>query len=125
MIHRGNAGSLRSDRDEQSLEQAAVLLFNLNQIPDMDEVAESCGISRTLFYAKFRRQFGMSPRTYREQHAFRVAQSLLENTDYTLERIAQEIGFVDPFYFSRRFKILYGMSPSEYRKRLSDGNIKE
>ncbi len=117
VIHRGNAEAL-SELDNKALEEAAKVLANLSLAPDMNEVARLCGFSRTLFYVKFRQYFGVSPRAYRENHVFRKAQTMLENTDYSLERIASEIGLNDPFYFSRRFRILYGLSPSEYRKRL-------
>ena len=119
VINRGNAAMVGGDGD-QSLEQAAMMLARLNRIPDMDQVAKSCGLSRTMFYGRFRELFGMSPRAYREQHLFRYAQSMLENTGHSLERIAGEIGISDVFYFSRRFKRLYGMSPSEYRRRVTD-----
>lgn len=120
VINRGNACAVTDD-DDKSLAQAALMLSRLTRIPDMDQVAASCGLSRTLFYDKFHKLFGVSPRVYREQHLFRYAQSMLENTDYTLERIAGEIGVKDAFYFSRRFKLLYGVPPAEYRRRLAHG----
>lgn len=44
------------------------------------------------------------------------AKRVLIYTRLTLEQIAYNLGFKDPAYFSRYFKKLEGVSPSEYRK---------
>jgi AraC-like DNA-binding protein len=37
-------------------------------------------------------------------------------TDLTLKQIAGQVGFSDPYYFSRMFRKIVGMAPSDYRK---------
>jgi AraC-like DNA-binding protein/mannose-6-phosphate isomerase-like protein (cupin superfamily) len=44
------------------------------------------------------------------------AQTLLKETDYSLEQIANEIGFANGSYLSLLFKRMHGCSPSEYRQ---------
>lgn len=44
------------------------------------------------------------------------AKSLLDNTDYTLEKITEMIGYHSVDHFSRIFKKKYGIAPSVYRK---------
>ena len=44
------------------------------------------------------------------------ATSLLSRTDYTLEQIADELGYSDVANFSRAFKRWSGRSPSSWRK---------
>jgi len=46
----------------------------------------------------------------------RKAQSLLLETNKTLEDIAEKCGYKNGFYFSRRFSKKLNISPSEYRK---------
>lgn len=41
---------------------------------------------------------------------------LLVETDKPIHTIATELNFTDPFYFSRKFTTLVGMSPSKYRE---------
>jgi AraC-like DNA-binding protein len=52
-------------------------------------------------------------------HQLRVqrAKYLLHATSQSVKDIAQETGYDDPFYFSRMFKRLEGMSPQQYRER--------
>jgi AraC-like DNA-binding protein len=49
------------------------------------------------------------------------AQQLLANTDMNLQDIARQVGYDDPYTFSRAFKNTIGISPQFYRKNL--GNI--
>lgn len=44
---------------------------------------------------------------------------LLQNTQYNINEIAQIIGYDNPLYFSRVFQKTKGISPSEYRKNIS------
>jgi AraC-like DNA-binding protein len=37
------------------------------------------------------------------------------NTDMNISEISAMVGYNDPFYFSRKFKLLAGCSPKEYR----------
>ena len=36
-------------------------------------------------------------------------------TDLSIKEICREVGFDDPYYFSRMFKKLMGMAPSKYK----------
>ena len=47
--------------------------------------------------------------------AFNKAKQLLEVTAKSVQEIALEVGFEDPLYFSRRFRLRVGISPREYR----------
>ena len=42
------------------------------------------------------------------------AKDLLRNQDYNITQISEILGFSSVHYFSRRFKAVVGMSPSEY-----------
>lgn len=44
------------------------------------------------------------------------AKHLLQANQSSIAEIAVEVGFQDPFYFSRMFKKLIGVSPTEYRQ---------
>lgn len=44
------------------------------------------------------------------------AATLLENTDLTIEQIANQIGYSNVAFFYKSFKKLHGVTPTEYRK---------
>ena len=46
------------------------------------------------------------------------AASLLETADYSMAEISAIVGYEDPLYFSRLFRKIKGMSPTDYRKLL-------
>ena len=48
------------------------------------------------------------------------AESLLEATEYNMTEISNIVGYENPLYFSRIFKKMKGLSPSEYRKRIKE-----
>lgn len=66
----------------------------------------------------FRRQCGITPMAYLAE--LRLAQSAAALADLTrsIREIALASGFPDANYFSRAFRRHYGVSPSEYRRRL-------
>ncbi len=45
------------------------------------------------------------------------ARYLLKNTEQLVEEIAFDVGFSDPFHFSRVFRTITGKSPSAWRKQ--------
>ena len=53
------------------------------------------------------------------QTALRMARArqLLDRTAAPVAEIAREVGYEDPFYFSRRFQRHHGMSPTQFRRR--------
>jgi AraC-like DNA-binding protein len=45
----------------------------------------------------------------------RWAAELIESAGVPIKQIAWKVGYRDQFYFSRLFKFVYSISPSEYR----------
>ncbi|PKM21993.1 MAG: hypothetical protein CVV10_06570 [Gammaproteobacteria bacterium HGW-Gammaproteobacteria-14] len=50
-----------------------------------------------------------------------MAREYLADTDVNIQTIANRLGFADVRAFQRRFRVWTGMTPSDYRSRLSDG----
>lgn len=80
------------------------------------QVAEALFCSETTVGAAFRREMGTTVGQYIEDMVFFEAQQLLLNTQNAIGQISSTLGFSDQFYFSRRFRKRYGISPKEYRK---------
>ncbi|MBQ8509727.1 MAG: helix-turn-helix transcriptional regulator [Clostridia bacterium] len=65
----------------------------------------------------FKKCFGVSPITYRNQVRIRRAGQLLAG-GFTIAEAAAAVGFSDSFYFSSVFKKLTGESPGSFARRL-------
>ncbi|MFF1634094.1 helix-turn-helix domain-containing protein [Leifsonia sp. NPDC058248] len=81
------------------------------------ELARLVGISPTHLTALFRRATGGGVLAHHTSLRMARARQLLDTTDATISEVAQEIGYDDPFYFSRHFRRYHGMSPSSFRNR--------
>ena len=67
--------------------------------------------------ALFSQETGQTILQYTNRLRITKAKELLHFTNDSVSEIAAEVGIEDLYYFSRLFKKLVGMSPSEYRKR--------
>lgn len=99
------------------LEAARLLLeTELSRELPMFEVAARLGLSYETFRKAFEQQAGVSPARYRAGKRMDAARALLLHTPMTGRQIADSLGFPDEFYFSRRFKQAFGVSPREFRR---------
>ena len=66
----------------------------------------------------FKKEVGFTLFEYLTKVRIEEAKRLLENTPWNTTRISFEVGCTDQSYFSKVFKKIEGMSPSDYRKRM-------
>ncbi len=83
----------------------------------IEELAGMLGCSGDLFSRRFHAAFGESPKKYLQKELFSRAALLLVDPEMNVKGVAVQLGFSSEFYFSKFFKRLSGMSPSEYRQR--------
>jgi AraC family transcriptional regulator len=82
---------------------------------DLNEVAQSVGLSRSQFYARFRQCTGLSPRTYLDTLCCERASLLLSDPSKTIAEISELLGFSAQGHFTRFFKSKTGVSPNNFR----------
>ncbi len=92
------------------------MLHNVDQPLQLDEIAAQAGLSVSHFSELFRTQTGQSPIAYFIHLKIRHACRLLDLSQKTVKSIAFETGYRDPYYFSRVFKKVMGVSPGQYRE---------
>lgn len=85
----------------------------------IEMMAESLGYNRAYLSRIFKRHTQVTPVTFLLKLRVDKARQLLrERLELTIEQIASSVGFYDPLYFSKQFRRLYGVSPSEYRQQI-------
>ncbi len=80
------------------------------------EMAEYCRMSETYFRKIFQKYTGSSPKAYLEHSKIRQAAEMLCQKNLTIAEVAYYLGYRDPYHFSRRFKQITGLSPTNYRE---------
>lgn len=89
---------------------------NYAQPISVTDVAEYVGISRSHLYRVFSQKYNMSPKEYLSAVRVGVACELLGRTTLPIGTVANSVGFEDHLYFSRVFRKLKGVTPTQYRK---------
>lgn len=79
------------------------------------ELAETARVSRSALDERFRQVLGRSPIRYLKEWRLHAAGDLLRSTDFTVARIAREVGYDSEEAFSRAFKKHHGVPPGRWR----------
>lgn len=105
---------------EDPLDAIRRRLGNFTQpTPNLDALAREHGLSPAGFRRLWSARYRVSPGNYNLQVRLREACRLLRSESLTHAEIAEQTGFGDPLYFSRRFSSALGESPSAYRQRIA------
>lgn len=81
----------------------------------VDNIANFLGITRKHFHYVFKTTINLSPKEYIIYLRAVKACEALRNSNYSIIEISQSVGYSNQFYFSKEFKRIVGMTPSEYR----------
>jgi AraC-like DNA-binding protein len=82
----------------------------------VDSLAQGMRLSTSHFRRLFRETHGQSPRAVHRNARIQKARELLIYSDLTVSEIAFQLGFSTVHNFSRAFKQVMGVSPTEYRQ---------
>ena len=113
LLHCGLFAGLQDKRLGKVLEQ---LLNAPQQAWNMDALAALAAMSRANFMRVFQQKIGMAPGKFLTQLRLQGAALLLNKTQKNILSVALEVGYQSEAHFSKAFKALYGMTPSQYRK---------
>jgi AraC-like DNA-binding protein len=82
------------------------------RIADMTRAA---GLSASQLQRVFLVETGLSPMAWLRQERINAAKPLLLDHARSVRAVAESVGYLDPFHFSRDFKALTGRSPRDFR----------
>jgi two-component system, response regulator YesN len=84
----------------------------------LEELAHRIGITPTYFSHLFKKEINETFVQYRTRKRMEKAKELMEVPHFRIIDICQDVGYTDYPHFTKTFKKYYGVSPSEYRKRM-------
>ncbi|MFW6030242.1 MAG: AraC family transcriptional regulator [Halanaerobiales bacterium] len=82
------------------------------------ELANNIGLDRSYLYSVFQEILEQSPQEYLINFRINKACELMNNKTLNIGDVSRSVGYKDPLYFSKIFKKIKGLSPSEYRNYL-------
>lgn len=93
------------------------MLSHIDSDLTLIQLAKHAGLSQAHYSALFKKNTNSSPIQYFLGLKIQKACIHLDDRNSTIKEISEQLGFGDPFYFSRLFHKVMGLSPTEYRKK--------
>lgn len=90
---------------------------NYSEHITLADIAQTVSVSKSSALNIFNKYLHISPVSYLINYRLKRAAKLLASTDSSIYSIASNTGFENVGYFCRSFKELFGVTPSEYRKK--------
>lgn len=115
--HTGNSEIVR--RFERMLMEHYRIDAGRHTLPTVNDFASAAHLSSKYFSEVIKRELGVSPKSLIMQRVINVAKQRLASTSDNVSIIAFDLGFEYPGHFTRMFRQITGMSPSEYRNSVA------
>ena len=81
----------------------------------LTSIAEALSINPSVLSTTFKQQMGKNLSTWLEDVRIKEAQRLLRTTDWTINRISEEVGYLSASTFCRAFRRNTGQNTSAYK----------
>lgn len=110
-----------SSKGRKALKTAVLYMReHLQETLTLEELAQETGFSCSHLTHLFKTAVQYTPVDYFLRLKVQAAAECLSFSDAPVKEIASTFGINDPFYFSRLFKKVMGVSPSHYRESLEE-----
>jgi two-component system, response regulator YesN len=109
----------RKKNQSESIVAKAVSYMNEYYKKDisLDDVSREVNINPYYFSKRFKEETGVNFIDYLTGIRIKKAKELLEDPNLSIKEICTRAGYSDPNYFSRIFKKIENVTPSEYREK--------
>ena len=97
---------------------------NLSEDIKLSALAETAGMSSHYFSELFKQSTGLSPHQYVLREKVERAKEHLRNPNTSIIEASAITGFVDQSYFTKVFRRLVGVTPSEFRANAVEGRAR-
>jgi len=85
---------------------------NLN----VENLADELLLSRSKLYRKIKALTGLTANEFIRNVRLEKSKEILENSEFSISEICYKVGFSSPSYFTKCFKLQYGVLPKEVRE---------
>lgn len=107
--------------DPDSVDTAILYMQeNINDMLTLGDISSHSNYSVSRFSNLFKQKTGYAPMEYFMLMKIQQACQQLDFSDKSIKEIALNLGFDDPYYFSKRFKQVTGLPPKQYRSVKKD-----
>lgn len=89
---------------------------NFSDNLSLEQMANMANLSQFYFSRLFKRLLGVGFNSYLNNKRMEEARNLLERTEWSIDKIARNVGYGNSPYFVRSFKKNYGLSPKVFRQ---------
>lgn len=102
-------------KKEEIVKAQKYVLLNLDKKISLGEVAAHLHLNPSYFSRLFKKHTNKNFIEYVNEKKIEEAKEFIVNTNESIEKIADRLGFESKGYFFKVFKKYYGVSPTEYR----------
>ena len=88
---------------------------NITKDLTVREISSNVFISTSTIYMLFKKYFNCTVNEYVNKRRIDNSLTLLKNTDYSIKKIAETVGFSNTTYYSKVFKKVMKTTPNKYR----------
>lgn len=107
----------RNSVQERIQEVIAYLDENMDRMISRREAAKYAFLNEDYMSRMFLKETGMRYKEYVLKHKMNYAGKLLENTDFPVAIIASKVGYDNFSNFTKMFRKIKGVTPTDYRKK--------
>ena len=119
----------REKEQKRSAEFIRATILYIQSTPlqeiSLETAAELQSYNKAYFTTLFKKNFGMSFIDYMNHYKITMAKGLIKNGNYNLNEVAERSGFNYYAYFFKKFKLITGVTPSEFVEQCKSARSKQ
>lgn len=86
----------------------------------VEDLVKEMALGRTVFFNKLKSLTGLAPVEFIRETRIKRAAQLIESGQYTVTEVTFMVGMNDVRYFSKCFKAVYGMTPTDLKRKVDE-----
>lgn len=91
---------------------------NIDKKLTVESLCKHFCISSSTIHSLFKKNLNVTVKNHINELKLNKSKEFIKNSTYTISEISEILGFSSIHYFSKRFKLTFGVSPTEYSKSI-------